>query len=280
MDDSPLPLEIEREIFELAARATPERIPLLLAVSHPVKTWIEPIRFRTIVFSEFPNPNMYSEEPAGHYMSMAQFLHVLDSKPLSFFRDHVRHLYFAHIYKPAQMRKVICACNAATSVVICEQVEPSLLPILSALPLQRLTINLGDLFPGGPDFSHALFSTITHLEISEPTPSDWGTWSGLTHMLKLTHLALEHVGSDVYMGALRNCKSLAVLLCISWGSAEFGSDNFLDPRFVALSQRSDIFMSRDLWIAGADGGRDRWVEVEEIVAKQRAVMAQVNSGTQ
>ncbi|KAJ7664076.1 hypothetical protein B0H17DRAFT_1211489 [Mycena rosella] len=131
---------------------------------------------------------------------MAQFLHALESKPISFFHTHVRRIYFVNIYPVGNICEVLSACTAATDILASEQAEPALLPLLG-------------------------------------TPGDWATWSGLAHMPRLTHLALNGPGAEVCIGVLRHCKFLAVLLIIGRSTK---LESLLDPRVVF--QSDEIFM--------------------------------------
>ncbi|KAJ7143992.1 hypothetical protein C8R44DRAFT_864990 [Mycena epipterygia] len=271
---SSLPTELEREILELTALVYPKYIPQLLAVAQRAKAWIEPIRFRTLIFSKSPNENPYSKECSKHYISMVQFLYAVESKPASFFQKHVRNIAFPHMYTTAEMQSVLSVCTNATNVLICEAVEPSLLPVLAAMPLQRLGVDLSHLFPVQIDFTHALFSRITHLQPFHalPAPGDWSHWSGLADMPRLTHLALDRcLGSAVWGGALQHCKSLAVLIVVGNTSDLDPGEVSLDPRFVVFD--GSMVASAQNWRAGTCGGTDRWAQAEAFVAKKRAAKA-------
>ncbi|KAJ7847805.1 hypothetical protein B0H14DRAFT_3453508 [Mycena olivaceomarginata] len=47
-----LPVELERKIFEIAAQSNSMFIPTLLLVAHRVKTWLEPMLYSVVVFSD------------------------------------------------------------------------------------------------------------------------------------------------------------------------------------------------------------------------------------
>ncbi|KAJ7639433.1 hypothetical protein FB45DRAFT_905593 [Roridomyces roridus] len=154
-----LPPELEREILEFTALCSPQCIPRLLLVARRVKTWIEPIRFRVLVFSQRRNVD-------PHWISMGHFVHALESKPTSFFHKHVRHITFDDGYSLAELSRVLCACSSVTNLVMNDDIGPELMPILSTLPLNRFACELEDIFFRQPiDLKNPMFSRITHVEL-------------------------------------------------------------------------------------------------------------------
>ncbi|KAJ7096918.1 hypothetical protein C8R44DRAFT_989174 [Mycena epipterygia] len=129
----------------------------------------------------------------------------------------------------------------------------------------------------GPDFTHPLFTQITHLAVHEYAGSSWETWSGLAQMSYLTHLSfLDNVftrDSDdtVYRNALMHCKSLQVLAMhcreehMRQLTPHYRAVAF-DPRFVIVS----IKHPGTEWQIGARGGEDHWVRAERLVKKRRS----------
>ncbi|KAJ7144495.1 hypothetical protein C8R44DRAFT_973971, partial [Mycena epipterygia] len=197
---------------------------------------------------------------------------LLESNPASFFHDHVRHLSldtFKHSIN--EIMPVIAVCDATVDIQFffgC----PELLPLLGALPLQRLSARLADLFPdpSGPDFAHPIFTNITHLGIRDTPGHGFDTWTGLAKIPRLTHLSFHYYGIDYPsypISALLQRKSLEVL-AISFSHGvylhHFASDYAtvaIDPRLVMLEVPNVV----DDWNVGARGGDDRWVKANKLV---------------
>ncbi|KAJ7121829.1 hypothetical protein C8R43DRAFT_1136349 [Mycena crocata] len=51
-----LPVELEREIFEIAAHSRPRSVPTLVLVASRVKVWVEPFLYRTIFLDAYTQP--------------------------------------------------------------------------------------------------------------------------------------------------------------------------------------------------------------------------------
>ncbi|KAJ7107891.1 hypothetical protein C8R44DRAFT_744467 [Mycena epipterygia] len=61
-----------------------------------------------------------------------------------------------------------------------------------SLPLRRLSAESSYLFPSGRDFSHPLFTKITHLALYNSGSRGWNAWSGLAQLPCLTHLSVHN----------------------------------------------------------------------------------------
>lgn len=192
---------------------------------------------------------------------------------MSFFHDHVRHLsLFMDSSDVDSLMRLLALCDATVDLQLFRG-SPNLLPLLSALPLRRLSVDLSNLFPSGRDFSHPLFMNITHLALYNSGDWDWNTWSGLAQLPCLTHLSFHN--SPVYPAfcnkALLHCKSLETFaICIDKGEATRAFPEYataaIDPRFVILAVAN---LPWD-WEIGARGGEDRWVIAEECVRQRRS----------
>ncbi|KAJ7261755.1 hypothetical protein B0H12DRAFT_1231407 [Mycena haematopus] len=134
-----LPLELEREIFVLAALSRPVAIPKFMLVAWWVNTLVEPLLYRTIVF----------EKPIEGYPAFTKqiLLRAIQSKPAAFFRDSVRHLNFISDYHrdPISSRDVKIILSACCDVVDLLVTDGSILPdapTMNSLPLRRLSVPL------------------------------------------------------------------------------------------------------------------------------------------
>ncbi|KAJ7473692.1 hypothetical protein B0H11DRAFT_1340732 [Mycena galericulata] len=174
--DPLLPPEIEKRIFEVAALSSPKSVPALLLVARRVKIWIEPVLFHVL---SLYGPGRTGKTPNCQLFQYPILSQLFESRPPSFFHDHVRHVQFTAAQTPDIICKVLSLCDATNSLsATCLAGSPtlSLLSILGALPLKRLSTVFALLFSGQPiiDFSHALFSDLSHLSL----------WTGATATLR------------------------------------------------------------------------------------------------
>ncbi|KAJ7873186.1 hypothetical protein B0H13DRAFT_2058825 [Mycena leptocephala] len=276
--DRTLPTELEREIFEIAAFFSPDSMPVLLLVARRVKIWIEPLLYRilTIYDPSLVIPSVLTPNRVFRY-SIAGFHRLMDRKPTSFFHDYVRHIQL-FILDAEEVTKILSVCDATINLALYEL--PALLPPLSSLPLQRLSIWAEKLFLGTTvrDFSHPLFSQITHLFLLDSDRGgDWGTWSTLAQIPRLTHLSFysSRMANSVCRGALEHCKALEVLAiwCANQTKLETNiprrAELAYDVRFVMVVVEGVEEFLAD-WESGAQGGEDYWVRAEALVQKRRA----------
>ncbi|KAJ7101898.1 hypothetical protein C8R44DRAFT_808853, partial [Mycena epipterygia] len=262
-----LPPELERYILELAAFIHPECTPVLALVARRAEIWIEPLLYRVI------RVDLRTHTVWRRFIPLVTILGLIEAKSPSFFHEpHVRHLcLFGQPKQPDDVMRLLSACGATVNLQLFSG-SPGLLPLLGAMPLHRLSAFLSDLFPGptGPDFSHSLFTKITHLDLGD-SPHTWELWSGLAHMPCLTHLSfmLNFVAVCVCHSALLHCKSLQVLatLCIN-GTSTLGPSYqplISDPRFVLVG----IGKHESDWETGGRGGEDHWTRANDLVRKRR-----------
>ncbi|KAJ6623343.1 hypothetical protein B0H10DRAFT_809609 [Mycena sp. CBHHK59/15] len=194
----------------------------------------------------------------------------MNSRPASFFRTHVRDVLF--VGRPNEAYKILSVCAATVNVLFSRVGVGSnlrgLQTCLGELPLQRFSGNLGQFFSQlpAPDFTHALFSHITHLDIAEEGSDP--TWAGLALIPTLTHLSFR-LSSFPRLNSraiLDNCSSVKVLVIV-WPNQAYLNTyapafaDVKDRRFVMLLV-PDYYVD---WAIGARGGEDYWVRAEEIV---------------
>ncbi|KAF8185824.1 hypothetical protein K438DRAFT_1936900 [Mycena galopus ATCC 62051] len=240
-----LPLELERHIFEIAAHSNLPHIPTLLLVAHRVKLWLEPILYSVVVFSH----------PVPEY-----------SQAIS---QHVKNLLCTNITVP--LEPILASCSAVQNLALYAR-NPGLPALLSAMPLRRLYTTLESLFrPTDVDFTHSLFSHITHLRVMDSIdPNSWKTWKGIALIPNLTHLALEANSSlPIFQDVLAACPALRVLVCLySYSIVSHLVERFKSPardtRFVCI--RAPVFIED--WQTGAWGGEDFWVQAERFIAQR------------
>ncbi|KAJ6564559.1 hypothetical protein B0H19DRAFT_1141418 [Mycena capillaripes] len=279
-DPSPFfPPELEREMFELAAELYPETIPNLLLVSMRVYEWIDRIKYRTITPAEAHRKG-YSFR--GIHLQSTCSLTALrravrsNSKPASFFRDHVRHL-FTQSDDGDALREILLACRGIQHLALVRFVEPVLVPALSGLRPRRLIIYWRSSIDW--DLCRPMFSFTTHLEILDHIPqfaeqfiTKWLPF--LAQLPALTHLSFFW-GVNVATQTLASCSKLEVLVCTHPSPAPHSDllNPIADEQFVYIAVPDPL---RD-WITGTNGCMDYWACAEAFVVKKRRGEIQPNS---
>ncbi|KAJ7699011.1 hypothetical protein B0H17DRAFT_317412 [Mycena rosella] len=147
-----LPTELERAIFELAANTSPSTIPTLLRVAQRVRIWLEPLLYRVLVFDNFKsglNLREAIEAKSAHFLSA------------------VRHVNFVQgVITTSDAKSILESCPGIVNLGLPWDVaDPSLLPLLGTMCLQRLSANLLELFGqhSAGDLKHPLFRSVTHI---------------------------------------------------------------------------------------------------------------------
>ncbi|KAJ7121819.1 hypothetical protein C8R43DRAFT_1112098 [Mycena crocata] len=262
-----LPVELEREIFEIAARSRPGSIPTLVLVASRVKFWVEPFLYRTIILDEYTQ--LVEGYPA---LSCRSFPRVAQGKPSSLFRDSVRHLLLSVVVEGIDVHCFLTTCSQIENLFLMGHHRlPIYLPAIAALPLKRLHCNLDDLFPSYSQisFTHQLFSHLTHLwhlsHVGDPA-----IWPGLALLPHLTHLAFNSEDFiPLFLTFLDTCKSLRVLVHLQFSGA--------DPPHIEVQLAEDTrFLSMDFgdiiddWQIGAHTGIDFWSRAEDFVVLRKS----------
>ncbi|KAF7366315.1 hypothetical protein MSAN_00887700 [Mycena sanguinolenta] len=254
MAETRLPPELERHIFELAATSHSKSIPTLFLVAHRVKIWLEPILYSVVVFSN-PLPGHVCFDPV-------RFSSAVQSPATS---QYVRNLYISHEFSHRGFELIFANCSSIQNLALFGG-HSGLLPFLSAMPLRRLCTLLRFLFPQSPDFSHPLFSRITHLQLWD-NHTGWKYWSGLATLPNLTHLAFGTTRTlAIFQNMLTACSALQALV-FTYSRVESGAgleSLAHDVRFVCIPKPP--FMSD--WQIGARGGDDFWVRAENFIARR------------
>ncbi|KAJ7128767.1 hypothetical protein C8R43DRAFT_897045, partial [Mycena crocata] len=192
-----------------------------------------------------------------------------------------RNVCFTNIPRPDIVAEVLADCLSMIDLafynVFLESPE-TLMSLLGAMRLQRLTIILSYLFPvpARKDFSHPLFANITHLAVPDWNEGGVETWAGLTGLRQLTHLSFCNMPmlQPLCEQELARCPVLEVLIAVfvhettrevfvnNLNHAGLGSD----PRFVTLVV-ADL---TDDWEVGACGGEDYWYRAGALVTQRRS----------
>ncbi|KAJ7451506.1 hypothetical protein B0H11DRAFT_2075856 [Mycena galericulata] len=275
-----LPVELEKEIFEIAAYSRPLCIPKLMLVAWRVKIWVKPLLYRIVVLLGDLWGRLCLDAREGYPYEDDQIFTRIRSTPTSVFRNSVRHLCLNLVSNPV-VEFILTASSGLEDLWILQDGAPnaSLLPIIGPLPLKRLHCRLEYLFTPNTqiDFTHPLFSHLTHLELF--TGSNLvlpELWSGLALIPCLTHLSFNYENFlHLSPMILNTCKFLRVLAFMMVDQSEYPTliedhpelkDLAKDPRFVQMACCQYI---KD-WQMGALTGVDYWSRAEEFIAKRKS----------
>ncbi|KAJ6476697.1 hypothetical protein C8R47DRAFT_657358 [Mycena vitilis] len=278
MPSSVLPIDLEREIFEIAALSRPLGIPNLMLVAWRIKTWVEPLLYRTVVVWR---SGRYASPPAaiaGHPIFYRKnLLPIIALKSPSFLKDSVRHFLIHQIPDDdTEGQSILSLCTGIENLWIFE-IYPHLLPLVNDLPLKRLHCGFYCLLAlQRLDFTRRLFSRLTHYEVIDyPSEADFEVWRGLALIPNLTHLAFNGLSCLFLLPfVLEECRSLQLLVVLNGdnGGAERVADHadgrklLRDPRFVVMQCEE---YEKD-WQMGAATGADYWARAEAFVALRRS----------
>ncbi|KAJ7241610.1 hypothetical protein C8J57DRAFT_1560823 [Mycena rebaudengoi] len=250
----PLPLDLEREIFEMAANRHPETIPALLLVEQRVLRWIEPLLYRTLVFIDHESPR----DPAAFCSESAKLAKYVQNM-----------LIWAAPPRADFALRVLSSCSGIRKLVLFGP-YPTMLPALDKMQLRQLTVDLQGLFGiTAIDPARPLFGTLAHLRLlNSPPELNFGELPALTHLCLPDHSSLGLISST-----LENCNRLRVLVSMfrtrsgvrRYSNLDLSTD---DPRFVLMPLSLEEQCVED-WKLGATGGMDFWFHAENFVARRR-----------
>ncbi|KAJ7241561.1 hypothetical protein C8J57DRAFT_1560732 [Mycena rebaudengoi] len=248
----PLPLDLEREIFEMAANRYPETIPALLLVAQRVLQWIEPLLYRTLVFiaqESRRDPEAFCPESA----KLAKYVQNM--------------LIWAAPRRVDFALRALASCSGIRKLMLFEP-RLTMLPALEKMKLRHLTVDLQGLFGiTAIDSARPLFRALTHLRLlNRPPELNFGELPALTHLCLPDYYSLGLISST-----LANCSRLCVLVIMLWGRPGVHRYSILDLpmedlRFVLMSNSFEECMED--WKLGAKGGGDFWLHAENFVARR------------
>ncbi|KAJ7617701.1 hypothetical protein DFH06DRAFT_1342848 [Mycena polygramma] len=185
-------------------------------------------------------------------------------RPADFLASIVRHVLVyssTHSLSRDGFASFLQSCPGITTLAILGNVlGPYLLPILGAMQIQRLSLDVGQLFrdeASGEEepinLEHPLFSTVTHLDVFD----DFETF------VDDPEVASEWVQSLCALPAL--VAFPATEIDDAKGYMEYVAPDVTDMRFVVATY-ADYY---DDWETGARGGHDIWAHAEEFIARKR-----------
>ncbi|KAJ7913585.1 hypothetical protein B0H13DRAFT_2004389 [Mycena leptocephala] len=257
MDLEPLlPVELEREIFEMTAQMYPHEIPTLLRVARRFLIWIEPLLYTILVASD--------------QKMVRVLLNARKSKPPEFFHA-VRHVALlpAGDCSVDDVLQLLRLCTKVTDFGSTQSfTTPALLRILAEMRVQRMALSLNNLFDGSIDLTHPSFGSVTHLDIFDDDDITL-ICAQIPTLPALTHLSLDRkTPRDIILTVLANCPRLELLLVLwqfpnLYKPARF--PHVYDVRFV-IGQYNTYW---DDWNDAAKGLPRLWSRGDDFVARKR-----------
>ncbi|KAJ7641020.1 hypothetical protein FB45DRAFT_1124370 [Roridomyces roridus] len=179
----------------------------------------------------------------------------------------------------------LSSCPGITTLYLRgSSVGPHLLPVLAEMQIKRLGIALMDLFPeGGFDGGHALFRSVTHLEILLPDYMDLSGWDiPIGRMPSLTHLTFTIApGPAVIRPLLKRCPSLRVLRLFPVlqppgpeNTRAFTRRYISDAQLESPDARIVMYgvphrYDRSQWVLAARGEDDVWIPAGQFIERKR-----------
>ncbi|KAJ6563910.1 hypothetical protein B0H19DRAFT_1374523 [Mycena capillaripes] len=231
-----------------------------MLVSRAVCQWMEPHLYTVLILTAHQAPLILS---------------AIHTKPRSVFSSGVRKLFLADdlasSISTADIQTILSVCTGTTDLFIAPKGH-IFLPLVSMMPLQRLSADLRSLFSGRPiDFQHTLLRNITHLCVFPLMREDATQWADVRHIPRLTHLAFHTFrAAETLQDVLHCCPNLHVLVNFYFSRSTVGAQRAVDSglaedlRYVRV-QRG--FYVKD-WKGGAYTGQDYWTRAEELIAQR------------
>ncbi|KAJ7059489.1 hypothetical protein C8F01DRAFT_1254412 [Mycena amicta] len=205
-----LPVELEREIFELFARLCPDESPALFLVARRVQIWIEPFLYHTLV--------LHNRKHSEHILALSK------SRPPDFFASIVQRLVLttaSHV-----SAEILALCTGATHLAMEDGVCGDMLvhPVfLGMRNIQHLTLAASEL----PDCAVAqsstlpVFASITHLTLLDYFHFEGHLLTFVAGLPALTHLALYHPPlCRTTQRFLEVCTNIRVLVLLAESQAD------------------------------------------------------------
>ncbi|KAJ6453710.1 hypothetical protein C8R45DRAFT_630365 [Mycena sanguinolenta] len=271
--ESRLPFELERVIFETAAREWPPMIPTTMLVAWRVKHWIERLLYRIVhVSSALTQRRIFPVVPVDVLLTAIanQQASLLGAVEYLFLED----LPASH--SSTILGSIFSACPRITHLFSMVSLRSNLHTLSSLDRLQHLALDTQTLFSAEHfDFTHALFRNVTHLQLLQRVYAGTSRYSSLAAIPNLTHISFNSATLAVRLHAL--LETLPRLQCIVVLSAVSSYDRARDlSRLEALAVSDERFVHIDQndphtdWYNSAMGGRNFWDLAEEFLAARRA----------
>ncbi|KAG7448798.1 uncharacterized protein BT62DRAFT_1074334 [Guyanagaster necrorhizus] len=257
-----LPAELEREIFEVAARMRPNSALDLVLVARRVRAWIQPLIYEMVTLGTDDT---------------SLFLRTMDELPGEFFQQNVKRLCLTVSVEPEAAARILATCSGVRSLAcwvdfraVHHRVQFS--PLIASQRLRRLSMEIRHFrqLCREPLCHGALFLSLTRLDLIYWQPGELVIWE-LAALPHLTHLGIiirdlpvteAYLLSLIYM-----CPSLKVMAVL----IDEGADPVptRDLRIVWLPYPVMVLD----WEAPFRGQEDTLARAEDIVKSRERELA-------
>ncbi|KAF7360118.1 hypothetical protein MVEN_00740200 [Mycena venus] len=287
-----LPVELEREIFELAASTDVATALRLAIVARRVQAWVEPIIYSRVVVVNAPEVSAQtqssryilrgrttraqSSRKAPNQPQIPRFIRTIPLRPASFFARHVKCLQIGNLSEP-HLVAVLSACIGISELGWWSNAltPPVAAALCSLNSLYRLSVDLSFQLDFPQLNAAPMFSTLTHFDISlhnhhyhhQPLIPTLKRFPALTHLSVAHGYVVPPVTwcDDVF----ESCPRLKILLRLS-DSLFFEELSGLrqrhaDLRVVVMQQPVGDWTAR--WV------HDTWPLAEDIVRERQGLAA-------
>ncbi|KAF8155573.1 hypothetical protein B0H34DRAFT_660129 [Crassisporium funariophilum] len=259
-----LPLELQREIFVVAANKDPRNALKLVLVARRVHSWVQPCIYDLVTLGNDDT---------------ALFMRAMDSIPPEFFSTNVKRLCLSVSVGGRNATRILAACSGIVDLAFWVDYlrafpNNSLTPYISPLPLRRLSIEFSHylhLFRD-PQMRPGWCETLTHLDIifwqeeKSPVLPHLEELSSLTHLL----LRLRHnqIRDNSLLAILSACQYLKLLIIYDDTDTTEDTISSVDSRVVHMRYPPHIVRE---WEAQAvqDPGCV-WARAEELIRRHTA----------
>ncbi|KAG6905911.1 hypothetical protein DXG01_016967 [Tephrocybe rancida] len=266
------PDELQRVIFEIAARADGTTARQLVLVARHVRTWIEPILYECVIVRSQQHASSLSE--------------TISAKPPGFFEPIVKSLGISDSVTLQQSKTILAACsqNVVNFAVWVNARNPTVfLPFIRSHTIQRLTLKAQPQHPSELCFPRTLLASLTHLMILDgpytwfqlreaarraKDPSDLDYKSATAQFRSLTHFAVcsQNWGStQSILKVATNLKYFVVIV-----PPQFKAAGVIAQRIEEIGDRRMVLMEHEQtienWEASIRGVRiGVWERAEKLV---------------
>ncbi|KAJ7150306.1 hypothetical protein C8R46DRAFT_1305945, partial [Mycena filopes] len=252
-----LPIELQREIVEIAIRTNPKdrAVKLNLSlVAHHFQFWVDRVFYESV--------SIFNSK------QLDQFLNLVHVKPAGFFATIVKvlslHFHFRDISADARMARVLDVCPGVQALQ-CFSVGS---PCISGLPLRRLYTDMSVVELLNSTVEPTWCLTLTHLDLGSPNVLfDLQLAQMLGRLPCLTHIAL-HASSttrSLIDVVCTSCLNLRVLVIFA-PEEELDTVEYRDASHVVLIDDT----LEEEWDAGLFSHLpDFWIRDENVVAARK-----------
>ncbi|KAF7326295.1 hypothetical protein MKEN_00482700 [Mycena kentingensis (nom. inval.)] len=275
-----LPVELERIVFESAARNDVGTALRLTRVAQRVKIWVEPILYSRVVVARANDPTIVDRPEfqrtkkqlaaakAPKKAAVLPFIRTIACRPAEFFAQHVKVLHVAHL-TVLELRTVLSTCTGIVELSWRQcTISKAIIALLNPLKLTRLSVDAtySPIHFPSPKLAQ-IHSAVTHLDLQ------FGSLVPNLHTLPaLTHLCLASEAQQTQNWSatlFSQSPKLQIVLHLStpahWTTVMRRNQGqpLADPRLV-------VMLPPD---AGSLPAHDLWPVTERIVRGRREIAA-------